>query len=85
MDPWTLASLSRLQVLDSPYCYWISVHASISYGAVSTFRRVRAALWPVHFPVYASSKPFRHPDLTPFTEAASGVPGLGNAATLRDF
>ena len=38
------------------------------YGAISTFRRVRAALWPTCFPLYASSKLFRHPSAL----AASG-------------
>src|SRR6056297_174925 len=32
-----------------------------SYGAVSSFRRLRDALWPAGFPVYASSMLFRHP------------------------
>ena len=31
------------------------------YGAISTFRRVRSALWPAGFPVYASVVPFPHP------------------------
>ena len=35
-----------------------------SYGAVSTFRRVRNALWPAGFPVYASVMPFPHPSAT---------------------
>ena len=32
-----------------------------NYGAISTFRRLRAALWPVWFPVYASTVLFPHP------------------------
>ena len=32
-----------------------------NYGAVSSFRRVRTALWPAGFPVYASSMLFRQP------------------------
>ena len=31
------------------------------YGAVSSFRRLRAALWPAGFPVYASAMTFPHP------------------------
>jgi hypothetical protein len=37
------------------------------YGAVSTFRRVRSALWPAGFPVYASVVPFPHPPATTAT------------------
>ena len=40
-----------------------------TYGAVSTFRRVRAALWPAGFPVYASIMLFPHPSAS---KAASG-------------
>ena len=32
-----------------------------TYGAISTFRRVRSALWPTDFPVYASIVLFPHP------------------------
>ena len=32
-----------------------------NYGAISSFRRMRTALWPVCFPVYASSMLFRQP------------------------
>ena len=32
-----------------------------NYGAISTFRRMRPALWPACFPVYASSMLFRQP------------------------
>ena len=35
------------------------------YGAVSTFGRLRAVLWPAGFPVYASPMLFPHPDLAP--------------------
>ena len=44
-------SVLLLDLLPHPY----------TYETVSTFRRVRAALWPTGFPVYASSKLFRHP------------------------
>ena len=65
-----------------------------SYGAVSTFRRVRAALWPARFPVYASAMLFPHPSAS---RSASGfvlltrcLPrssnGLANmSATLGSF
>ena len=33
-----------------------------NYGAISTFRRLRTALWPACFPVYASSLSFHHPE-----------------------
>jgi hypothetical protein len=39
------------------------------YGAISTFRRLRTALWPAGFPVYASSMLFRQP---------SGLPTFGD-------
>ena len=39
------------------------------YGAVSTFRRVRSALWPAGFPVYASIVLFPHP--------SAGLPASG--------
>ena len=32
-----------------------------TYGAVSTFGRLRTALWPAGFPVYASAMTFPHP------------------------
>jgi hypothetical protein len=51
-----------------------------NYGAVSTFRRLRDALWPACFPVYASSKPFRHPF------CRSGSRGfVGNAVPSATF
>ena len=34
------------------------------YGAISSFRRLRAALWPAGFPVYASAMTFPHPSAT---------------------
>jgi hypothetical protein len=39
------------------------------YGAISTFRRVRSALWPADFPVYASAMLFPHPSTS---RSASG-------------
>jgi len=50
------------------------------YGAISTFRRVRSALWPAGFPVYASSKLFRHP----FTLPGFGQ-YVGNAVAPATF
>lgn len=32
-----------------------------NYGAISIFRCLRDSLWPIGFPVYASSRSFRHP------------------------
>src|SRR5450759_4839304 len=40
-----------------------------NYGAISTFRRLRAALWPAEFPVYASAMTFPHPSAS---KSASG-------------
>jgi len=40
-----------------------------TYGAISTFRRMRAALWPAEFPVYASAMTFPHPSAS---KSASG-------------
>ena len=40
-----------------------------TYGAISTFRRVRSALWPADFPVYASIVLFPHPSAS---KSASG-------------
>lgn len=56
-------------MLDSLYCYQVSFHFS-DYGAISTFRRVRSALWPAGFPVYASAMLFPHPSAS---KTASGL------------
>ena len=64
---------SRTLAIDAPFDAGFSpAHAGLLnllpqchfYGAISTFRRVRTALWPMQFPVYASVMLFPHPLVT---------------------